>query len=121
MSNAISMLEDAITCDKVANCQTAAAHTVSQHASMHCLQTHWTTKADCHVLLPSLHACMQEALRSRGKVLVHCSQGVSRSTTLLIAFLMWRSNQAYDETFQQVKAMRGVANPNIGFICQVQL
>ena len=62
---------------------------------------------------------MQEALKSKGKVLIHCSQGVSRSTTLLIAFLMWRSNQAYDETFQQVKAMRGVANPNIGFICQV--
>ena len=65
-------------------------------------------------------ACMQKALDEGGKVLVHCSQGVSRSTTLLIAFLMWRSNQAYDDTFQQVKAGRGVANPNIGFICQVQ-
>ena len=34
---------------------------------------------------------------------------------------MWRSDQAYDEVFQQVKASRGVANPNIGFICQVTL
>ena len=33
---------------------------------------------------------------------------------------MWRNDKAYDETFQQVKAMRGVANPNIGFICQVR-
>lgn len=61
----------------------------------------------------------QEALQSSGKVLIHCSQGVSRSTTLLIAFLMWRSDHAYDEVFQHVKAKRGVANPNIGFICQV--
>ncbi len=61
----------------------------------------------------------QDALRSPGKVLIHCSQGVSRSTTLLIAFLMLRSDHAYDEVFQHVKAKRGVANPNIGFICQV--
>lgn len=61
---------------------------------------------------------MQAALKQNGRVLIHCSQGVSRSTTLLIAFLMWRSDQAYDEVFQQVKASRGVANPNIGFICQ---
>ncbi len=63
--------------------------------------------------------CEQEALQGPGKVLIHCSQGVSRSTTLLIAFLMWRSDHAYDEVFQHVKAKRGVANPNIGFICQV--
>jgi hypothetical protein len=63
--------------------------------------------------------CKQEALQGPGKVLIHCSQGVSRSTTLLIAFLMWRSDHAYDEVFQHVKAKRGVANPNIGFICQV--
>lgn len=62
---------------------------------------------------------LQTAVGNRGKVFIHCSQGVSRSTTLLIAYLMWRSEQPYDEVFQQVKAARGVANPNIGFICQV--
>ena len=68
-----------------------------------------------------MFVCHQEALQGPGKVLIHCSQGVSRSTTLLIAFLMWRSDHAYDEVFQHVKAKRGVANPNIGFICQVWL
>lgn len=67
----------------------------------------------------SVPIVLQAALKDDGRVLIHCSQGVSRSTTLLIAFLMWRSDQAYDEIFQQVKASRGVANPNIGFICQV--
>ncbi|KAL3136100.1 Protein-tyrosine-phosphatase mkp1 [Trebouxia sp. C0010 RCD-2024] len=62
---------------------------------------------------------LEAALKKNGRVLIHCSQGVSRSATLLIAFLMWRSDQAYDEVFQQVKASRGVANPNIGFICQL--
>lgn len=51
--------------------------------------------------------------------MIHCSQGVSRSATLGIAYLMWKLDQGYDEVFQAVKAIRGVANPNIGFTCQV--
>lgn len=52
-------------------------------------------------------------------MLVHCSQGVSRSATLAIAYLMWKQAACYDDVFQAVKAARGVTNPNIGFICQV--
>ena len=54
-----------------------------------------------------------------GRVLIHCSQGVSRSASLAIAYMMWKRAAGYDEVFQEVKAARGVANPNIGFICQV--
>ena len=58
-------------------------------------------------------------MKHGGRVLVHCSQGVSRSAALAIAYLMWQRNEQYDPVFQQVKAIRGVANPNIGFTCQV--
>lgn len=54
-----------------------------------------------------------------GRVFVHCSQGVSRSTTLAIAYRMWKEGRAYEDIFAEVKRMRGVANPNIGFICQL--
>ncbi|KAI3425800.1 hypothetical protein D9Q98_007775 [Chlorella vulgaris] len=54
-----------------------------------------------------------------GRVLLHCSQGVSRSASLAIAYLMWKQAAAYDDVFQAVKAARGVTNPNIGFICQL--
>ncbi|XP_026666146.2 protein-tyrosine-phosphatase MKP1-like [Phoenix dactylifera] len=54
-----------------------------------------------------------------GRVFVHCCQGVSRSTSLVIAYLMWREGQSFDDAFQYVKAARGIANPNMGFACQL--
>ncbi|MED6168266.1 hypothetical protein PIB30_010327 [Stylosanthes scabra] len=54
-----------------------------------------------------------------GRVLVHCCQGVSRSTSLVIAYLMWREGQSFEDAFQYVKNARGVTNPNMGFACQL--
>ncbi|CAI0443039.1 unnamed protein product [Linum tenue] len=54
-----------------------------------------------------------------GRVFVHCCQGVSRSTSLVIAYLMWREGQSFDDAFQYVKAARGIADPNMGFACQL--
>ncbi|KAI3452659.1 hypothetical protein Pfo_009323 [Paulownia fortunei] len=54
-----------------------------------------------------------------GRVLVHCCQGVSRSTSLVIAYLMWKEGQSFDDAFQHVKTARGVTNPNVGFACQL--
>ncbi|OMO81604.1 hypothetical protein COLO4_23487 [Corchorus olitorius] len=54
-----------------------------------------------------------------GRVLVHCCQGVSRSTSLVIAYLMWREGQSFEDAFHYVKSARGVTNPNTGFAFQL--
>ena len=64
---------------------------------------------------------LQAARQSGGCVLVHCSQGVSRSVTLVVAYLMWKLGKGYYEVFETVKAVRGVASPNIGFSCQARI
>ncbi|CAI0390257.1 unnamed protein product [Linum tenue] len=61
----------------------------------------------------------EDVREQSGKVLVHCCQGVSRSTSLVIAYLMWREGQSFEDAFQYVKAARGVTNPNMGFACQL--
>ncbi|KAG6504541.1 protein-tyrosine-phosphatase MKP1-like [Zingiber officinale] len=61
----------------------------------------------------------EDVRQQDGRVFVHCCQGVSRSTSLVIAYLMWREGQSFDDAFQFVKAARGIANPNMGFACQL--
>ena len=62
---------------------------------------------------------IRAARAAGGNVLVHCSQGVSRSVSVVISFLMWESGASYEEAFARVKAQRGIANPNMGFTCQM--
>ncbi|KAJ3676648.1 hypothetical protein LUZ60_004060 [Juncus effusus] len=61
----------------------------------------------------------EDVREQNGRVFVHCCQGVSRSTSLVIAYLMWRKGQSFDDAFEYVKAARGIANPNMGFACQL--
>ena len=51
---------------------------------------------------------IQEALDSGGKVLVHCLMGMSRSASLVIAFLMIHKQMSVKEAFREVKKTRDV-------------
>ncbi|OIW17903.1 hypothetical protein TanjilG_19872 [Lupinus angustifolius] len=61
----------------------------------------------------------EDVREQRGRVLVHCCRGVSRSTSLVIAYIMWREGQSFEDAFQYVKNARGVTNPNMGFASQL--
>nr|XP_043631404.1 protein-tyrosine-phosphatase MKP1-like [Erigeron canadensis]XP_043631405.1 protein-tyrosine-phosphatase MKP1-like [Erigeron canadensis] len=61
----------------------------------------------------------EDVREQNGVVFVHCCQGVSRSTSLVIAYRMWREGQSFDDAFQYVKKARGIADPNMGFACQL--
>lgn len=62
---------------------------------------------------------IDNAIKDNGKVFVHCQQGVSRSSAMLISYLMWRDRTDYNTTHLAVKAKRGVSNPNTGFMWQL--
>jgi protein tyrosine phosphatase (PTP) superfamily phosphohydrolase (DUF442 family) len=62
---------------------------------------------------------IENVINSNGKVLVHCQQGVSRSSAMMIGYMMWKMGWEYDQTQAFVKERRPVSNPNTGFICQL--
>ncbi|KAL0965185.1 hypothetical protein UPYG_G00277890 [Umbra pygmaea] len=61
---------------------------------------------------------IHRALSSGGKLLVHCTVGVSRSATLVLAYLMIRQNLSLVDAIKTVKDHRGVT-PNRGFLRQL--
>ncbi|ELP91980.1 dual specificity protein phosphatase, putative [Entamoeba invadens IP1] len=52
-------------------------------------------------------------------VLVHCEMGVSRSASIVIAYLMKTQKKTLKESYDFVKAKRTWINPNNGFWCQL--
>ncbi len=59
--------------------------------------------------------------RKNGRgVLVHCIAGISRSSTVIIAYLMKTQNMDLKTAYQFVKKKRGCVAPNKGFIDQLK-
>jgi protein-tyrosine phosphatase len=52
--------------------------------------------------------------------LVHCSMGISRSSTVLTSFIMHTTGVGYDEALKIVKDARSCAEPNAGFADQLR-
>ena len=62
---------------------------------------------------------VEGVLKNKGQVLFHCQQGVSRSSTILIMYLMWKNKETLEITHKRVKQIREISNPNLGFIYQL--
>ncbi|KAM3859921.1 dual specificity protein phosphatase 13B [Diretmus argenteus] len=58
------------------------------------------------------------ALAQKGKVLVHCARGISRSAALALAFLMIKERLTLMEAIRAVCKHRNIL-PNIGFLNQL--
>jgi len=56
------------------------------------------------------------ALQGGSNVLVHCQQGVSRSSSVVIAYLIHNLGMSYDQAFALVKKRRPCIRPNTGFV-----
>lgn len=75
------------------------------------------------MILPYLDGAADAIATAVGKgenVLVHCQQGISRSATILAAFLIKHCGLSADAAIEQIQRHRHVANPNLGFRRQLQ-
>lgn len=65
-------------------------------------------------------ADLLETARRRGKgAVVHCVAGVSRSTTLVLAYLLKYTDMSLRVAFRHTKAIRPVVRPNMSFMAQL--
>lgn len=63
---------------------------------------------------------INRCLSRRGKIVVHCAMGISRSATCVIAYLIKYCGKDVFEAISFLRQKRGVINPNSGFIKQLQ-
>ncbi|TFK34431.1 hypothetical protein BDQ12DRAFT_689589 [Crucibulum laeve] len=71
-------------------------------------------------LLPSIHFIQAELEKGRG-VLVHCQAGVSRSATIVTAYLMYSRNMDTTTALELIRRSRPYVEPNQNFLRQLEL
>lgn len=59
------------------------------------------------------------ALSENGKVLVHCAAGISRSPTIVLAYLIEHHNFTPNTALKHIRLTRPIADPNLGFMRQL--
>ncbi|KPP67050.1 hypothetical protein Z043_114411 [Scleropages formosus] len=62
---------------------------------------------------------IEEAHQSGRGVLVHCQAGVSRSATIVIAYLMKHTRMTMMDAYKYVRSRRPVVSPNLNFMGQL--
>merc|ERR1719231_617757 len=50
-----------------------------------------------------------------GAVFVHCAAGISRSATVVVAFMMEHGHQSFEDALDAVRQARPQVHPNRGF------
>ncbi|CAN6362172.1 unnamed protein product [Urochloa humidicola] len=74
-------------------------------------------------LLDHLEPCLDfiDEGRKVGNVLVHCFAGVSRSASIIVAYLMRSEQKSLEEALESFKEISESACPNDGFLDQLKL
>ncbi|BFZ03904.1 hypothetical protein BsWGS_06943 [Bradybaena similaris] len=95
-------------------------HATYKRANIHFLGIEATDFVNCDLSKHFVPAAdfIEAALQAGGKVFVHCVQGVSRSATLVIAYLMIQKHMTVQDALRFVRARREVC-PNQGFLQQL--
>ena len=62
---------------------------------------------------------IDQALSKNKNVLVHCEMGISRSATIVVAYLRWKFDMTSHEALTVLRSKRPMVEPNLGFLRQL--
>lgn len=77
-------------------------------------------ETNIEAMLTETSTYIEKALLNQEKVLVHCNAGVSRSSTVIIGYLILHKKMSFDDAFKLVKSKRECIRPNDGFMRQLK-
>ncbi|KAM4620271.1 dual specificity protein phosphatase 10 [Polymixia lowei] len=77
------------------------------------------SKQNLHQYFEEVFEFIEEAHQSGQGVLVHCQAGVSRSATIVIAYLMKHTLMTMTDAYKYVRSRRPVVSPNLNFMGQL--
>lgn len=72
------------------------------------------------LILDSCFEFIEQARLTHGRVLIHCFQGISRSATILSAYLMKYHQLSLEEALQAIREVRPIVQPNATFILSLK-
>ncbi|KIJ62136.1 hypothetical protein HYDPIDRAFT_30689 [Hydnomerulius pinastri MD-312] len=102
---------------------TAMRGKVSIHATFNKYQINIDDSEDEDILvhlLPSISFIQSELDKGRG-VLVHCQAGISRSSTIVAAYLMHSQKLDVNTAIEKIREKRPQIEPNDGFLQQLEV
>lgn len=82
-------------------------------------------KQDILPIIQQTHDFIEKCMADGGRILVHCEEGISRSCTVVCAWLMYQSARMgvpfdYESTIETIKSQRPSVTPNSSFIKQLK-
>ncbi|KAK6328403.1 dual specificity phosphatase 29 [Coregonus clupeaformis] len=102
------------------NVNTGASYYRDTRISYHGVEAFDMPSFDLSIFFYSAAKFIKSALSSpNGKVLVHCAMGLSRSSSLVLAYLMIDENLSLVDAIKAVAANRNIC-PNAGFLEQLR-
>ena len=69
----------------------------------------------------STNRFIDEAVRKKIPIYIHCDMGISRSSSFLSAYLIYKYGKNFDSVYNFIKRKRDVVYPNYGFQAQLKL
>ncbi|KAL7714848.1 dual specificity protein phosphatase [Entamoeba marina] len=78
-------------------------------------------EAQLSSILPTSLLFIDENLKRNRSILIHCECGISRSASILIAYIMKKNGVTYKEALKTVEQKRKCVMPNQGFSKQLQI
>ena len=64
---------------------------------------------------------IEKCSNSNGKILIHCFAGISRSATIVIAYLIYKYKMNTYDAISYTKKQRSIVHPNTGFLSQLHV